>query len=51
MKKTRRSLHRVPTGAGDYAKSRHEWIDKMSLADLRNLVKRTRSRKKQGRKR
>jgi hypothetical protein len=30
-----RFMQQFSTGAGDYAKERHEWVDRMSMSDLR----------------
>lgn len=32
-----RFLQQFETGQGDYARERHQWVDRMTLADLRQL--------------
>lgn len=39
-----RFLQQFTTGDGDYARARKEWVDQMTLADLRALVGSTKSR-------
>lgn len=33
-----RFLQQFETGQGDYARERHEWVDRLSLDDLRKLA-------------
>jgi hypothetical protein len=33
-----RFLQQFETGQGDYASARHEWVDRLSLEDLRTLA-------------
>ncbi len=41
-----RFLQQFETGAGDYARERHAWVDRATLADLKALVaKRARRRR------
>ena len=41
-----RFLQQFETGAGDYARERHAWVDRATLADLKGLVaKRARRRR------
>jgi hypothetical protein len=39
-------LQQFETGCGDYARDRHEWVDRMTLADLRELAGRKPKRRK-----
>lgn len=32
-----RFLQQFETGQGDYARERHQWVDRMTLADLQQL--------------
>jgi hypothetical protein len=32
-------LQQFETGKGDYSRERHAWVDRMSLADLRALLR------------
>ncbi len=44
-----RFLQQFETGHGDYARARHEWVDRLTLDDVRNLAaarKPTRKRRK-----
>jgi hypothetical protein len=38
-----RFMQQFSTGAGDYAKERHAWVDRTSMNDLRNAASRLRS--------
>ena len=38
-----RFLQQFARGSGDYAKERHAWVDKTSMADLRKAAARRRS--------
>jgi len=38
-----RFLQQFGTGSGDYARERHAWVDKTSMADLRKAAARQRS--------
>jgi hypothetical protein len=33
-----RFLQQFETGSGDYARARHEWVDRLKLDDVRNLT-------------
>lgn len=35
-----RFLQQFGQGSGDYARERHEWVDRTSMADLRKAAKR-----------
>jgi hypothetical protein len=39
-------LQQFETGCGDYARERHEWVDRMTLDDLRELAGRKPKRRK-----
>jgi hypothetical protein len=41
-----RFLQQFETGSGDYARERHEWVDRMSLEELVAKAKARRARKK-----
>jgi hypothetical protein len=41
-----RFLQQFETGLGDYAKERHEWVERVALDDLRARSSKRRSRKK-----
>jgi len=41
-----RFLQQFDLGHGDYAKERHEWTDRTSLTDLKELVRKTRKRRR-----
>jgi|CXWL01.1.fsa_nt_gi hypothetical protein len=43
-----RFLQQFSTGEGDYAQSRKEWVDQMSLADLRALADSAKAGNKRG---
>jgi hypothetical protein len=41
-----RFLQQFETGRGDYARERHQWVDRMSLQDIRALARPKTTRKK-----
>jgi hypothetical protein len=41
-----RFLQQFETGRGDYARERHAWVDKTSLANLRRAAGKPRKREK-----
>ena len=41
-----RFLGQFDTGGGDYAKDRHEWVDRTSIAEIRELSRRRKRKKK-----
>ena len=43
-----RFLQQFTTGDGDYARARQEWVDQMSLADLRALAGSAKAGNKRG---
>ena len=43
---TIRFLQQFQAGNGDYAKERHEWVDRTTLDDLRAAARRKRTKKK-----
>ena len=41
-----RFLQQFETGSGDYARERHSWVDRMSLADIRAAATARKAKKK-----
>ncbi len=41
-----RFLQQFESGSGDYARERHSWVDKTSLAEIRAAAGRKRAKKK-----
>lgn len=41
-----RFLQQFERGSGDYAKERHEWVDRTSIGDIRAASKRKKTKRK-----
>ena len=44
-----RFLQQFEIGQGDYSKARHQWVDSVSLVDVRTLVRKTRRARRKAR--